>query len=152
DTPGRPAACKDRRQRRTSAVATLRPCNRRTVIRIAQHIVCSEGVTIVADMCPAAVDPASPEALRETFSRLPQGVALIAAEIDGAPGRPRGLHIDRRGLPRTSAGQRRDPELLDHLARTAPGDRTGHLTAEHGTGGPGQAARVEGPRPTLQRR
>ena len=39
----------------------------------------------MADMCPAAVDPASPEALRETFSRFPQGVALIAAEIDGAP-------------------------------------------------------------------
>ena len=39
----------------------------------------------MADMCPAAVDPASPEALRETFSRFPQGVALIAAEINGAP-------------------------------------------------------------------
>src|SRR5699024_8625155 len=75
DTPGRTSVCKDRRQRRTSAVATLRPRNRRLVIRIAQHIVCSEGVTIVADMCPAAVDPASPEALRETFSRFPQGVA-----------------------------------------------------------------------------
>ena len=39
----------------------------------------------MADMWPAAVDPASPEALRETFSRFPQGVALIAAEVDGAP-------------------------------------------------------------------
>src|SRR5699024_11548532 len=68
-----------------SAVAILRPRDRRIVIRIAQHIICGEGVTTVADMCPAAVDPASPEALRETFSRFPQGVALIAAEIDGAP-------------------------------------------------------------------
>lgn len=39
----------------------------------------------MANMRPAAVDPASPEALRETFSRFPQGVVLIAAEIDGSP-------------------------------------------------------------------
>ena len=38
-----------------------------------------------ADTGPGAVDPASPEALRETFSRFPQGVALLAAEVDGAP-------------------------------------------------------------------
>ena len=38
-----------------------------------------------ADTGPGAVDPASPEALRETFSRFPQGVALIAAEVDGSP-------------------------------------------------------------------
>src|SRR5699024_834069 len=59
--------------------------DRRIVIRIAQHIICGEGVTTVADMCPAAVDPASPEALRETLSRFPQGGALIAADVDGAP-------------------------------------------------------------------
>ena len=101
----------------------------------------------MADMCPAAVDPASPEALRETFSRFPQGVALIAAEVDGAP-----VGLVASTLTAGVSLTRRDPELLDHLARTAPGDRTGHLTAEHGTGGAGQAARVEGPRPTLQRR
>src|SRR5699024_6641522 len=68
-----------------SAVAILRPRDRRIVIRIAQHIICGEGVTTVADMCPAAVDPASPEALRDTFSRFPQGVALIAADVVRAP-------------------------------------------------------------------
>ncbi len=45
-------------------------------------------MTLLADrtaQSPAPVTPATPEALRETFSHFPQGVAFIGAEIDAAP-------------------------------------------------------------------
>ncbi|UVI37380.1 flavin reductase family protein [Brevibacterium spongiae] len=45
-------------------------------------------MTLLADPTTAptpAASPATPEALRETFSHFPQGVAFLGAEIDGAP-------------------------------------------------------------------